>query len=387
MTTPTRLFTPAFIALALAELAYFTAAGLAIPTTPLFASGPLGADEAGIGLAVGAFSVTALILRPLAGRMADARGRRPLLIGGALLCALAMGAQAFAPNLAVLVVLRLTLGVAEAFFFVAGFAALADLAPAHRTGEALSFNSLSLYLGIALGPLIGELLLDAGGFGLAWGGGAALALAAAILATRIPETADRTQGATGPRPPLIHPAAIGPGLALASGVSAMAGFFAFVAIHARNLGMDGAGGVLLLFGLVVVSCRIAFARLPDRLPPFRVGAAALTGCGIGLLLPSLVPTPIGLLVGAVVMAMGVAFVTPAFFAAIFSVVPASERGAASGTASICLDLAFGGGPMLLGLVAGASNIPTAFAVGAGVDLIGAAATAAVPVLGRRTAPA
>ena len=44
-----RLFTPAFIALSLAELAYFTAAGLTIPVTPLFAHGPLGADPAGSG--------------------------------------------------------------------------------------------------------------------------------------------------------------------------------------------------------------------------------------------------------------------------------------------------------------------------------------------------
>ena len=47
-------------------------------------------------------------------------------------------------------------GVAEAAFFVAGFALLADLAPPSRMGEALSYNSLGLYLGIALGPPLGE---------------------------------------------------------------------------------------------------------------------------------------------------------------------------------------------------------------------------------------
>ena len=88
-----RLFTPAFIALAVAELAYFTAAGMLISLTPLFAAGPLGADEVGVGVTVGAFGTTALILRPWAGRAADRRGRRPLLIGGALLCALAIAAH------------------------------------------------------------------------------------------------------------------------------------------------------------------------------------------------------------------------------------------------------------------------------------------------------
>src|SRR5918992_103397 len=133
-----RLFTPAFVALGLSELAYFSAAGLLIGLTPFFVTGPLGGDEAGVGLSGAAFGVATLILRPYAGRLADRRGRRPLLIGGALLVAMVMLGHLLAANLVVLLVLRLLLGVAEGFYFVAGFAALADLAPPGRTGEALS---------------------------------------------------------------------------------------------------------------------------------------------------------------------------------------------------------------------------------------------------------
>jgi hypothetical protein len=158
------LLTPAFVRLTLADLAYFTAAGVAIFALPVFVTGPLGSDEAGAGLAFGAFAVTALVLRPYAGRLTDTVGRRPLLLGGALLCALVMGLTAFAETLAAVVLLRLLLGVAEAAFFVASFAALADLAPASRLGEALSYNSLGLYLGLALGPPLGEVLVGAVGF-------------------------------------------------------------------------------------------------------------------------------------------------------------------------------------------------------------------------------
>jgi MFS family permease len=377
-----RLFTPAFVALALAELAYFTAAGLMIPLTPLFAAGPLGANEVGVGLTVGAFSVTALLLRPIAGRSADRRGRRPLLVGGALLFAVVTALHMFTGDLAVLVVLRLLLGVAEAFFFVAGFAALADLAPAGRAGEALSFNSLSLYLGIALGPMVGEYLLGSGGFPLAWMGGAALALLAAVIALGLPETLRRDETVAQP-PPLVNRAAIAPALGLFSGIAGMAGFFAFVAIHARNLGMDGAGGVLLVFGLIVVGARVVFARLPDRVPPFRLGAAALALIAAGLTVAGAVQSQEGLLAGAAILAVGVAFSTPAFFAAIFARVPASERGSASGTTSIFLDLAFGGGPALLGFVAGSAGIPGAFAVAAALAALGAVGTLALAYSGQR----
>ena len=93
------LATPAFIALTLSELAYFTAAGLVIGVTPFFASGPLGSDEAGLGLMAAAFGLTTLVLRPFAGRAADRRGRRPFLISGALLAAIVIGAHALSDDL------------------------------------------------------------------------------------------------------------------------------------------------------------------------------------------------------------------------------------------------------------------------------------------------
>lgn len=370
-----RLFTAAFIALAAADLAYFTAAGILIQITPLFARGPLGADAAGVGVTIGAFSVTALIMRPWTGRLADRRGRRPMFTAGALLAALAIAAHTLTADLAVLIGLRLVLGVAEALFFVAGFAILADLAPPNRAGEALSFNSLALYLGLAFGPSTGELLLAIGGFTMVWIGAATLAAAAAVLALTIPETGPQQPMESRPTA-LIHRGVLGPSLGLFTGVAAMAGFLAFVAIYGRDdLDMGGSGPVLLVFGLVVVGCRIVFAKLPDRLPPYPLAAVALAVTAAGMVVVGTLTTVAGLVAGAAIMGVGVAFVTPAFFTAIVARVQPSERGAALGTLSIFLDLAFGGGPVLFGLVADAANIPAAFLVGALVAAGGAIGTA------------
>jgi hypothetical protein len=71
-----------------------------------------------------------------------------------------------------------------------------------------------------------------------------------------------------------------------------------------------------------------------------------------------------------VVALGVTLSTPAFFSAIFATAQASERGAASGTASVFLDLGLGGGPMVLGFAAQAAGIPFAFGVAAAVALAG-----------------
>ena len=226
-----RLFTPAFIALSLAELAYFTTAGLLIPITTLFAAGPLGANAVGVGLAVG--SVQRQHGRAPAFRRSRGRSTRPPPVPDRRRPPVRHRRRAppGGDRPRVLVGLRLLLGVAEAFFFVAGFAMVADLAPPHRAGEALSFNSLSLYLGIALGPTIGFALLAIGGYQLAFLGGSVLAFAAAALATRIPETVAPDQRNQAPTP-LINRRALGPALALFCGIVGMAGFLAFVAIYA-----------------------------------------------------------------------------------------------------------------------------------------------------------
>jgi predicted MFS family arabinose efflux permease len=371
-----RLFTPAFITLTLAELAYFTAAGLVIGVTPFFVTGPLGSDEAALGLVVASFGVTTLLLRPFAGRLADRRGRRPMLIGGAALCAIVLLAHVPAISLPVLIGLRLLLGVAEALFFVAGYAALADLAPPGRTGEALSYNSLALYLGIGLGPALGQLLTDLGGYGAAWAGGGALCVLAAALAWRMPETATRL-GPNDARPQgLFHRAAVGPGLALFSGVAAMSGYLLLAGKHAESMGVDAWSVTFLVFGGVVVGLRALFAWLPDRMPPMRLGAASLAMIAAGLAMVVVLPGYPGLLAGTVAVAAGVAFMTPALFSATFARVAPEERGMASGTATVFIDLGFSGGPFVAGFVAAALGFPAAFAVSAAIALVGAIGTVA-----------
>ena len=214
---------------------YFTATGVAIYTLPLWVTGPVGSDKAGAGLAFGAFAVSALILRPVAGRLADTRGRRPLLVGGALLSALGMVGTAYADNL-VLVVLRLLLGVAEAAFFVAALAALADLAPASRMGEAISYNSLGLYLGLAFGPPLGELLVMSAGFTAAWYGAAALRSSPpwSRPGSRMSGHARRREAG---HARLIHWKAVPPALGFFASVVAMGVFFAFGALQAEAVGL------------------------------------------------------------------------------------------------------------------------------------------------------
>ncbi|WP_107705701.1 MFS transporter [Nocardioides allogilvus] len=365
----TRLLNRPFVLLGVANLAYFTAVGVAVHTLPLYTTGPVGSDEAGAGLAFGAFGVTALLCRPHVGRLSDSRGRIPLMIFGAVLAGVGMLLIPFVASLEALVAIRLLQGVAEAAFFVASFALLADIAPPERMGEAVSYNSLGLYLGLALGPPLGEALLSRWGYDVAWTGAAVFCAVSVGLTLLIGEPArDRSLVGHGK---LIHRPGIPASLGFFASLAAVGGFLAFASLHSAQVGMSNTSLALLVYGLVVVVCRIVFARVPDRLPALPLGMASLLAMAVGLGVMSLWLTPVGLMVGVVITAVGVTFSTPAFFSAIFATAAPSERGAAAGTASAFIDLGLGFGPICLGLVARSGGIPAALMTGAGFAVVGA----------------
>ena len=101
------LWTRPFVLVPTASLVYFVADGIAFGVLSRYVEGPLAGGEAGAGLAFGAFSFTALILRPFAGRVADRRGRRILMLTGAALFSAAALGHLVATSLPILVGLRL----------------------------------------------------------------------------------------------------------------------------------------------------------------------------------------------------------------------------------------------------------------------------------------
>ena len=366
------LFTRAFVTVAFAELAYFTADGVLLPALPRYVEGPLGGGNVAVGLVIGAFSVSAFFLRPLAGMLADRRGRRLLMVGGGSIFAVSVIAYLFASSVPVLIAMRLLTGVGEAFFFVGALAANVDLAPPERRGEAFSFASLALYLGIGAGPFLSEAVIDRFGFDAAWWLAIALAATAVGLATRLPAMRPEAEAREPGRHRLVHRGGLLPGFVLLAAVWGMAGFLAFVPLYALDIGMGGASLVLGLFSGIVVLVRSVGARIPDLIGPGRTTRISLVLATIGLLVVGLWHEPAGLILGAAILGLGVALFTPGLFSLAVANVPADERGAVMGTTSAFLDVAFGVGPATSGFVAAAFGRSGTFIAGAVVSAAGLA---------------
>ena len=361
---PKRMVTPTFWVITLSTFAYFVSVGAIIPVLPRYAKGPLAGGDISVGLAIGAFALAAVMLRPFVGRLSDRRGRTILMVGGAAIVGAATAGYTLAGSIPMLIALRLLTGAGEAGFYVGAATAINDLAPDERRGEALSFFSLALFSGMAVGPVVGELVLGDGNFAAVWLVSAASAGLSAALALKVPDTRPETE-ISDEKPPLIHPAGLVPGAVLGTIVCGLAGFDSFVPLYSLQLGLDGSRLVFVLFSVIVIAIRFFGARVPDRYGRHRVARVGLLGTASGLGIIALWQSIPGLFVGTAVFSIGHALSFPALMSLAVMAAPASERGGAIGTFTMFFDLAFGLGAIGLGLVAEATSYQGVFVAATG----------------------
>ncbi len=374
-----RLVTPTFVLITIAALGYFTALGMHLPVLPRYVEDELGGSGTAVGIAVGAFAVSAALVRPLVGRLGDQLGRRPLAVVGAGLAAISMAGYGLVESLPVLVGFRLLTGLGEAAFFVGAATAVQDLSPDDRRGEAASFFSTSIYGGLAIGPFLGEVLYRNGGAGRVWMVSAALAAVGAALALLIPAHLGRIDptastpptAALAPRRRFLHPAAVMPGTILLLGLMGFAAFSSFLAIHLDDLGIDDAGPYFLLYGASVLVVRVFGARIPDRLGAVRTATGSLVSIAAGVSVIAVVDAPAAIAAGTLVFSIGMSLLFPALFGLTVNRAPASERSHAVGTFSLFFDLSQGVGAPALGIVVDVVGTDrSAFVAAAVIALVG-----------------
>ena len=275
-----RLVTPTFLIVMLSTFGYFVTVGALQPTLPRFVEGPLGGSDTSVGIAIGIFAVSAIVLRPLAGRLADSKGRGLLVILGAALVGISVLGYVIADSLWLLLVLRLLTGAGEAFFYVGAASTINDLSPDERRGEAFSYFSLALFGGLAVGPVLGEWILGTG-FNAVWVFAAATAFAAAVAGIALPDTRPAVVQGEERFTKLVHPAALLPGIVLACLIWGLAGWTTFVPLYADQLGMDGSKLVYAEYSVIILAFRSLGARIPDRLGAARAARSSLSLAAVG----------------------------------------------------------------------------------------------------------
>jgi MFS family permease len=343
------------------------AVGATLPVLPRYVHGPLDGGDVAVGIVIGSYAVTGLLLRPVAGRLADHRGRRRTVLLGSVLVAVAGFLYLLPLGIPGLIFARLLLGAGEGTVFTAGSAWIVDIAPPERRGRVIGLYGLSVWAGLSIGPLLGELVLNASGYTLVWLLAGAIPLVGALIASRLPDPF-HPKPADGEHHPLIAREAVRPGLALALASFGYATVASFVVLHLDARGIGHGATVFGAFATMVVLTRLIGGDLPDRVGPLRVAIAAAAVEAVGLVTIGLAGTLTVAIAGALAMGAAFSLLYPSLSLIVVSRVPETRRGAALGTFTAFFDAGIGFGAPLAGVAAVVAGYEGAFIFSAAIAL-------------------
>jgi DHA1 family tetracycline resistance protein-like MFS transporter len=181
------------------------------------------------------------LLKPVFGALADRIGPRPVLLGGLVGFAIASAVYVVVGNPAGLGLARFAQGAAAAAFSPAAGAMIARVAPDRRRGRAFGSYGAWKGLGYTLGPLLGGVLVNVGGYRLLFVVLTVLALVvagwAAVLVPRLPALPRGRQTVIDLARRLRNRSFLAPTVALGAATAALAAAIGFLPVVGVGAGL------------------------------------------------------------------------------------------------------------------------------------------------------
>lgn len=248
-TTPTRALVVGSIALFTDMLVH----GLAVPVLPLLPS-VVQRGPAATGVLFASYAVAMIVATLFAGRVVDRHGPKlPLMIG---LVGLATATLLFATGgpYWLLLVARLSQGIAGGMSWVSALSLIAATTSFDKRGQAMGIAMSTITLGVLIGPPLAGFLVGHFGTASPFVLAAAVALIDGVLRIVLVKGSPRvTDDTAGPLAVLRVPGSPSIVLAIAVGAGALSGIEPVLPVHL------GAGSLVvgLLFGLASLAAIIA----------------------------------------------------------------------------------------------------------------------------------
>ncbi|WP_169717843.1 Staphylopine export protein [Sporomusa silvacetica DSM 10669] len=353
-----------FIMLALSNLLLFMVFEMLMPILPVFISNN-GGTNSQVGLIMGSFTLSAIFIRLLIGRLGGSFNKKVLLILGVTSCMLATGFYYWTSSSLSTLAIRLLHGVGfgVATTLYATFAAAS--VPSGRQGEGLGYFGVGETMGISVGPLLGVWLMNKHGVDSGFGVGTIILLFAVLFTFGIScplandDEAKISRQETQKRNLLIDNfiekrVLLQSGLALLLGMS-FAGIVSFVVLYAKETAIPNVAYFFFVNALAGLLVRVVAGKIFDqRGPGILIGASAIL-CSVGTFLLAMASTTTSLIIAAALYGTGMGAVFPALQAWCINVVPTDRREHAMGTLLNFFDFGIGIGAILLGAIAAMTN--------------------------------
>ncbi|EWG11121.1 MFS transporter [Cytobacillus firmus] len=357
-----------FVLILMSNFFIFLGFQMTLPTIPLFVE-KLGGNDQLIGIVVGIFTFSALLLRPYAGHTLETRGRRFVYLTGLAIFVLSVGSFGFINSLIFLFVLRIIQGFGWGFSTTASGTIATDLIPAKRRGEGMGYFGLSGNIALAFGPTLGLALAGVISFKLLFLICALLGLAALVLSSRISYKQAEKQTVPLKRWDIYEKSALRPSFLLFFITVTFGGIASFLPIYSAQKGIGGIHWYFLLFAIALMISRTFAGRLYDQRghqAVFLPGAVLILAA---MFLLAWLPSSMIMYIAAIFYGLGFGSVQPALQAWSVKEAPVNRRGMANATFFSFFDLGVGIGAIVFGQIAHLFGYNTIYLAAAGSVVI------------------
>lgn len=347
-----KIFSKDFIIIWFANFFIFLGFQMTLPTIPLFVH-ELGGSDQLIGIIVGIFTFSALLLRPYAGHSLESKGRGPVYIVGLALFVLSVGSFGFITSMGMLIVMRIIQGVGWGFSTTASGTIATDLIPPKRRGEGMGYFGLSGNLALAFGPALGLTLTGYISFTLLFIISALLGLTALILSLnirykKVDESSDKTKPA---RFDVLEKSAINPSILLFFITVTFGGITSFLPLYAAEKDITGIQLYFISFALFLMVSRVFAGKLYDKKGDLYVIPPGTILIFTAMLLLSWLPNTSTMIIAGALYGLGFGSVQPALQAWAVNNAAKNRKGMANATFYSFFDLGVGVGAILFGQLA------------------------------------
>lgn len=376
-----RLITSSYCFILAANFLLYFGFWLLIPVLPFYLSEVFGAGNSAIGIILSCYTVAALCIRPFSGYFLDTFARKPLYLLAYFIFMSMFAGYIIAGSLALFILFRIIHGVSFGMVTVGGNTVVIDIMPSSRRGEGLGYYGLSNNIAMAVGPMSGLFLHDAGMsyttiFCCSLGSCMAGFLCATLVKTpykppvkREPISLDRFI--------LLKGIPAGISLLLLSIPYGMT--TNYVAMYAKEIGINVTTGFFFTFMAVGMAIsRIFSGRIVDKGKVTQVISAGLYIVVFSFFLLSACVYIIswnvlacGIIFFAVALLLGVGFgiMFPAYNTLFVNLAPNSQRGTATSIYLTSWDVGIGIGMLAGGYIAEISTFDKAYLSGACLTII------------------
>jgi predicted MFS family arabinose efflux permease len=357
--SPVRLWSLPYVFLMLSNALLFMVFEMMLPTLPLFVS-KIGGDAAQIGLVTGCFTVSAILVRFFAGKLAAIVNKKYLLIVGVAICALTTGAYYLAPNVLVLVAIRLVngagFGLASTYFATL----VAEVIPRERRGEGIGYFGVGETVAISVGPMIGIAMLDLYGYQRLFLGGMAILLLAALSIFLVKRKAKEEAAPQDVRVKVVEKRVLFPSLlALFTGFAASS-IMSYLSLYALDKNFTHVGLFFFIIAMSSFVVRFFSGNLFDKHGPGMILIPGAILNLIGLFILFHADSNTAFFVSASLYGLGFGAIFPAIQTWCLNLVEEHEHEDAMASFFNFFDIGIGSGAVLLGLLAARYSYQSVF---------------------------